>query len=483
MKKFLCLLLTILIAAICGSCYDPSDKKSSGKSEDNGQLTYYYTKSYPDDMVEKIERYNRWCSSHSTQDMKIKLIEFDNYQTMSQRLNIEVMSGGGPDLFSNYMDLPFEKLMQNGTFYDLNEIIENDTSKDKIDLDAYNKTVMDSGLYNGKRYFIPAFYRVHTLIGDKNVFEKFNMPTEQGYHLNFDNMETSFSEFVKSSGGTGFMIESEEDNGINPNTVFLQLIDSQVNFENQSITFDEDFCNKLEFLKKLYNSSNDPLSLSNDNPNANAKSFLFYPYLSCSNPINIELTIKYADYIDIADDIKEPVLYSCFEKDEDTYSANIMDAIFVKANTDKGDKALAFIKYLLSERVQNLYAGTNEEFSLGKSEVDCLPTLNSALEHCFTDAQINKSKKSNAEEENSDDTENENEDSTDKPKTELSPLSKALIEHIKKINCVVLYSNLTDSNYNKNVALPILQDYLDGKTDINKCVNNLSSATKIYILE
>ncbi len=474
MKKYLCLLLSVIMAALCVACRNSSEKNSADETADNGQLTYYYTDSYPDDMVEKIERYNRWCSSHSTQDMKIKLIKFENYQTMSQRLNIEVMSGGGPDLFSNYMDLPFEKLMQNGTFYDLNELIENDTSKDKLDLDAYNKTVMDSGLYDGKRYFIPAFYRVHTLIGDKNVFEKFNMPAEQGYHLNFDNMDTVFSEFVKNSRGTGFMSESEEDKGINPDTAFLQLVNSQIDFENKSVNFDEGFRNKLEFLKKLRNSSDDSLSLSTDNPAAKAKSFLFNPYLSCSNPIMIEVAIKYSAYKEVPDDIKEPVLYSCFENDEDTYSANIVDAIFVKANIDKGDKALAFIKYLLSERVQNLYVGTNEEFSLNEIS-DCLPVLNSALEHCFTDAQINMSKKGNIDEKNDDDAE--------KKQAELSPLSKALVEYIKKINSVVLYSNLKDSNYNRNVAMPILQDYLDGKTNVNKCVDNLSSATKIYILE
>lgn len=468
MKKFLCLLLTILIAALCGSCSTSSDKKSSVEDEDNGQLTYYYTKSYPDDMVEKIERYNRWCSSHSTQDMKIKLIEFDNYQTMSQRLNIEVMSGGGPDLFSNYMDLPFEKLMQNGTFYDLNELIENDTSKDKIDLNSYNKTVMDAGLYNGKRYFIPAFYRVHILIGEKKIFEKFNMPTEQGYHLTFDNMKAVFSDFIKNSDNAGFMVQGEEETPINPDTVFLQLINSQVDFESKSITFNEDFRSKLELLKKIRNNSENPLTSSLDKADLNkSKTYLFNPFLSCSNPIQMELAINYPYYYtDFADNIKEPILYSCFEEDENTYSANIMDAIFVKANTNKDDKVLAFLKYLLSERVQNLYVGTNEEFKFGRG-YDCLPVLNPALDNCFKDAYITM----------------DDEGDSDKAKAKLNPLTQALIDHIKKINCVVLYSDLRASNYNKNVALPILQEYLEGKTDINKCVNNLSSATKIYILE
>ena len=149
MKRLLCLFLTLVMTLTCCSCGEVENT-----SADSEQLTYYYTEQYMDQMVEIIKRYNRWCSSHSTEDMKIKLIEFEDYETMSERLNIEVMSGSGPDLFSKYMNLPFEKLIENGAFRDLNGPIENDTSEDKINLDDYNQTIMDAGVYDGKRYFI-----------------------------------------------------------------------------------------------------------------------------------------------------------------------------------------------------------------------------------------------------------------------------------------------------------------------------------------
>ena len=467
MKKTLCLLLALLLAVVCCACGGEDDPAADGE-----QLTYYYTKEYQDDTVEKIQRYNRWCGSHSTEDMKIKLIEFDNFETMSQRLNIEVMAGEGPDLFSNNMDLPFEHLMKTGAFYDLNELIENDTAEDKIDLSAYNQTVMDAGVYDGKRYFLPLFYRVYTLVGEKETLEKFNMPTEQGYHLTFDNMDAVFADYLQDPQGYDYMSGDERSGAVNANTVILRLINSQVDFDSQSVSFDEGFKDKLELMSRLREhtaiSAEDTPKVSQSEEQAPC---LFNPLHSFSNPIYLEFMMSLPDDIGIDRRAKDPVLYSCFEKDETTYSAGIVDAIFVRSNIkeEKREKALAFLKYLLGDHVQNLYTGTGEEYSYGGS-IDYLPVLNSAYDNCIRDAQ------------NIGDL-FEMYDIEIAEKDGLSPVTQALIDHIEKINSVELYFDLYNASYDKNVAVPILQDYWDGKTTINKCADNLSSATKIYIWE
>lgn len=468
MKKTVCILLSVLTALLCCSC------GGSGESENeaNEPLTYYYTEEYKDDMVEKIERYNRWCTRHSTEDMKIKLIAFDNFETMSQRLNIEVMAGGGPDLYSNYMDLPFEQLMKNDAFCDLNDLIENDTSDDKIDLSAYNQTVMNAGVYKGKRYFLPVFYRVHTLIGEKETLEKFKLPTQQGFHLTFDNMDSVFSYYLENPGSYGFMSNDERNGALNANTVMLRLVNSRVDFEKQSVSFDKDFVNKLELLAKLREHSD--VSESEADKVAEAdKKYLFNPLISFSNPIYMELMMNFNGDMGFGKRPDDPVMYSCFDEDENTYSAGIVDAIFVKAGTKKGDKALAFIKYLLGDHIQNLYTGTSEEYSYG-GDIDYLPVLNSVFDNCVRDAGNIAERFGRFFRHNG----------VEAPKsTGLHPITQVLVDNIKKINSVELYFDLYHSGYDRKVAVPVLQDYWNGVINAKKCADRLSSATKIFIGE
>ena len=292
MKRFLCMFLVVVISILCCAC---SETKNT--SADSEQLTYYYTEQYMDQMVEIIKRYNRWCSSHSTEDMKIKLIEFEDYETMSERLNIEVMSGGGPDLFSNYMNLPFEKLIQNGAFRDLNELIENDTAEDKIDLDNYNQAIMDAGVYDGKRYYLPAFYRVDTIVGYEQVFEKYHMPTQQGYHLSFENMEDVFSDYLQNPGEYFFMCDELWSGGANANSVILKLIYSRVDFEKKTTAFDEDFKDKLSFLMKLKEHSSASLLEDTGDPDFyEVKPFLFSYFDTHSNPVYHKLHEDYQSF-------------------------------------------------------------------------------------------------------------------------------------------------------------------------------------------
>ena len=466
MKKMISIILSLTLIFLCCAC-STGGTISSREADKSDQLTYYCSEQYWDDMVDIIKRYNRWCNTHSTEDMKIRLVEFEDDNTMSERLNIEVMSGGGPDLFSNYMDLPLEKLMQNDAFLDLNELIQNDTADDRISLDDYNRTIMDAGVRDGKRYCIPVFYQVDILVGEKQVFEKYHMPAEQGFHLTFDNMDEVFSDYLADPDGTYFMSDELWNGGANADTIILKLINSRVDYENKSVSFDDDFKDKLALLMQLKEHSASSLFEETNDPESFAvKPFLFSYFETYSNPIRMEWMQSHVDDETTKNNTSEPVLYSCFEKDGDAYSAGIVNAVFVNANTKKDDKVLAFLKYLLGEHLQNLYAGTNEEYWYGGG-ADCLPVLNAAYENMVRDAYNI----------------NDDEGSPVDRKEELSPATQALLTHIENINTVSLYADLYYSYYDRNVVFPIMQELYDGKVDIDQCIDNLSSATKIYIEE
>lgn len=473
MKRIICMLLVLTTAVLGCACSAKNDESAATNADKSDRLTYYYTDLYWDDMVETIKRYNRWCADYSTEDMMINLVKFDDYDTMSERLNIEVMSGDGPDLFSNFMDLPFEKLMQNGAFYDLNKLIGNDSADDKLDLRDFNETVLDAGLVDGKRYFIPTFYHIDTIIGEKSVLEKFNMPTEQGFHITFENMEEVLDNYLEDPDGYNFLPKEDEawGSGTDADTLIIKLINASVNFDTKETEFDGEFQEKLAVLMRLRELSNENFFSVGDDGEYTFSLTLFNDFLTSSNITWMERCYEESsDDIDgdggnFYERISEPVLYTSFDKDDGTYAAGISLALFLNANTKKADKALGFIKYLLGEHLQELYSGA-EEFSLYEG-YDVLPVRTSAFKKGVETAYLIT----------------DDYRTVTGTKESLSPQTEALLNIAGKINSVSLYADLYYSYYDKNVVYPVLEDFLSGKTDMGKFVENLTAATKIYLDE
>ncbi len=54
---------------------------------------------------------------------------------MCTKMSTEIMAGEGPDIISLNQNLPFEKLIENEAFFDINSLINNDETKDKIEFD------------------------------------------------------------------------------------------------------------------------------------------------------------------------------------------------------------------------------------------------------------------------------------------------------------------------------------------------------------
>ena len=84
-------------------------------------------------------------------------------------MSTEIMAGEGPDIISLNQNLPFEKLIENEAFLDINSLINNDETKDKIELDEYNSFIMNVGVYDGKRYIVPLSYGMDVLVSTQEM--------------------------------------------------------------------------------------------------------------------------------------------------------------------------------------------------------------------------------------------------------------------------------------------------------------------------
>jgi len=102
----------------------------------------------------------------------------EDYTLFNTILSTELMAGTGPDiLFPRTMSRSdLQKLAASGVFMDLNELIESD---DNFDIDEFFKPVMDSGIINGKRYFMPYSYCINGLLYVPKILDDIGFDTSK----------------------------------------------------------------------------------------------------------------------------------------------------------------------------------------------------------------------------------------------------------------------------------------------------------------
>ncbi len=152
---FKCLILIILISMLpsCNQKNDVQSNKLSLYLLNNGDRT---------DIVAAINDFN------SVSKVKVEIKNFSTGQA-EEYCNIlatELMSGIGPDivLIEAGEFKSVYKAISTNVFYDINEQIKNDTS---FKLDDYNKKVLNSGVFSGKRYLMPIGYNLNVFSEDK----------------------------------------------------------------------------------------------------------------------------------------------------------------------------------------------------------------------------------------------------------------------------------------------------------------------------
>lgn len=105
-------------------------------------------------------------------EVELEVIDRESvsYEGELNHLRTEIMAGGGPDVFlmsgfgGGDRMLPESTLFQNpessmkkGLFLPLDEYVEN---AQFMDMEKLHTKVMDAGIYEGKRYILPMFYRI-----------------------------------------------------------------------------------------------------------------------------------------------------------------------------------------------------------------------------------------------------------------------------------------------------------------------------------
>ena len=417
------------------------------KIKSNEKLKYY-TSNAEDDFSSLIKQYNKICLEKYDESYQIEIIEFENNDDMCTKMSTEIMAGEGPDIISLNQNLPFEKLIENEAFLDINSLINNDETKDKIELDEYNSFIMNVGVYDGKRYIVPLSYGMDVLVSTQERLKQFNVSGNNGETLTYSNVSVKFSPFFNSTTNYSF-VSNDSDTGLwfdHPMQLFSRFINSYIDFDNKSTFFtDDEFKDNLDIMREMV------ISTREDNSNA-----LFDDlYINRSLPL---ITGKYAYYKSIGE---TPVVFRGLVKSDDIYSAFLEIGFAINNNTKLQEQAYAFIKYALSDDCQMRICGAKGN-SLSASI--SFPLNKKAYEQLkYTASRVT----------GDDD--------------RIIGIDNDFISTYMKIadyvNQCTLYRDASHSYYNSSVIGDIVDKYLSGDISKEKFIRQLTAATKIYLTE
>jgi ABC-type glycerol-3-phosphate transport system substrate-binding protein len=190
--------------------------ESTGKNENSVEnensvnketLSLYYIDQYLI-LGKTILKYN-----NKSEKVKIKprIFEYtgnDTFDELSRVLTTEIMAGAGPDIVCFKPEREFSsvnKIIASGAFADLNKLIAEDS---EFDIDDYNK-IINVGVYNGKRYFIPYDYNMPAFFTTEKTLKNNQIIVNDG-NLTFNEFRTVTENFINSkSRKSKFLFNSE----------------------------------------------------------------------------------------------------------------------------------------------------------------------------------------------------------------------------------------------------------------------------------
>ena len=434
-KAIIAILLSVIVITSFSSC------AIKNNSEQNHLV--YYTLNDEDSLSWIIEKYNKYCTNRNNPSFQIEVVKFNSEQEMSTQISTEIMAGSGPDIISLSQKLPFEKLIESRSLMNIYNLLKDDNSSNAINLDDYNVNILNAGVYDNGLYIVPLFYGVDVLVSTEDRLNDFDIKENNGFSLTYSNFSDVFKNYFANDKGYSFVSNELSDFWWfdYPMQLFCRFLNSYVDFKNETVYFDTDeFKDNLDVMTQM-------LKISQKN---NTNELFDGLYINRSFPL---MTGNYSYYQSINE---TPVVFRGLTKNKDVNSAHIQAGYAINNNTQLKEQALAFIKYTLSDEIQEIGATASGSLSF--------PVNMSVYDNAKLDA-------ASRTDDNNEIIGIDNE------------FMKAYIDIADNVNACTLYRDVSHSYYNSSVIGGIVDKYLSGDISKEKFIRQLTAATEIYLTE
>lgn len=469
---------------------------------DNEDLHYDQDTKFYYPLLDMVHMYNNYCTLNHLGKNSVNVVKFSSRDRMIQQMSTEIMAGEGPDIIVLDNELPISKLINQGAFADLNQLIENDNGDRALNLDDYNEDLLNTGVFKGKRYMMPMLIEPDIYISNSALFEDYNIT--ENTNLTYTNLEEKLKKFENSNSDI-----SLTDSYSSSKEIVLQYINDNIDKETYETNFDsKEFKTTIQSLKKLVTKS---VANEKDVKNLSESECLFskgtmdeetgiYSLYNFSLNNMSSMGTDTFSYDDVSDEQLENYAIDFYtsedfdplngqknneklffdyvygkeksnfeDKVNNSIQTTFIDGItteenqsrgliscgfMINNNSDKKDKAYEFIKYSMGERMQRFIS-----YDSNYGETYNIPVNQEAFKNaCSGFMNI--------------------EDSIEELE-KREGFTEKYATHILKLNTF----EIRDGYYNDKVIGSLVDDYLQDNISLDNFISNLNSKTKIYLYE
>lgn len=416
MKKW-CLSLLMaccLILTLFSGCQQSSGPKAPKSTKDNGEpLTLYCGSEGSANIIEQIvEAYNR----HAEPTDQLEIIPYAGDEGAA--ITTELISGKGPDLFF-FSPIALEQLypiMDKGLFQDLDYYFE----KNGISLENYNQNIINAGVYEGRRMYVPCWYYTGFFLTTESKLRQFGIPSD----ISINNMDCSnllpYLDAISAQGMTLFNMP--------PGIEFL--VPKFVDYNKKTTAFSSEEFKTMAEQQKLLRSASGGQGSSD---------CVFTYGLTLGG---LQGILAYMAENPLPDDKYLLIPETTLDGSEMAYLNN--GSVAINSNSPNGERAFKFVEWLISEQTQ--------------SDTTIISNGVNSIHKAAFQTRIDQT-------------------------MALSQQEQEIVRQYCSLSEAITSTCNIDIAFHSEIFYPLWSDYLDDKLTLEEFVSQLDSKANLYFKE
>lgn len=345
-KKYMVALLLIGTLTLTVSCSKANIENEASKTKDDIAEIKIDVMEREHYLLDAIKKFNE---NHEA--VKISYDTIARNEESKNKYITKLSTGESADIIriEPWIFSAVNKVADSGIFYDINEFINKDKN---FELSDYNQKVLDSGIINGKRVFIPLGYSFKAFYAKNNVLEENGFVTE-GSDWTLEYLADKASSFMQKNKDSGkiYMVSYKFNLSDIVKCSGLKLID----YEKKRVTTNSpEFINLMNIYKKMYSTVKDKGNFSSTGIMSEEFVEMTSDYSEINNGTALTMDNKVEPqwFKDGLNKILNVYLFPQYTSEKSILLEPMLSfAINSKSNYKK--EAYEFLKLILSEEYQN----------------------------------------------------------------------------------------------------------------------------------